>query len=297
MVKLTVFGDLHYDELPNGKRQLDNLMEHIARVKPDFIVSLGDLCKPTDDNKKIVIERLDSLGIPVYHTIGNHETDDCELEKAIDFLSMESPYYSFEYEDLKFIVLNTCYFSNNDKEIQYYGRNYREENSLYPIIPKDEIEWLNKEIREGKKSIIFSHHSLINDYRDRGVSNRKEIQKIFDDNDNVILCMNGHDHGDDYKNKDGISYYTVNSSGYVWCGFQIWNSEELNEKYGYTNGFLFYEDVLYVDVEIDEGTIRITGVTGKYESVTPEDVELNDYVWNGVSIKPQTSSVTIKLKE
>ena len=145
----------------------------------------------------------------------------------------------------------------------------------------------NNKVRISQKTLSFSQITDI----------QVPFEKIFDDNDNVILCMNGHDHGDDYKNKNGVPYYTVNSSGYVWCGFQIWDSEKLNEKYGYTNGFLFYEDVLYVDVEIDMETIRITGVTGKYESVTPEDVELNDYVWNGVSIKPQTSAVTIKINQ
>jgi len=34
---------------------------------------------------------------------------------------------------------------------------------------------------------------------------------------------------------------------------------------------------------------------GEYLSVTPEDVELYDYKWNGVSVKPRTSSHTIRL--
>ena len=36
---------------------------------------------------------------------------------------------------------------------------------------------------------------------------------------------------------------------------------------------------------------------GDYLSVTPDDVELHDYKWNGVSIRAQTSSKVIsKLK-
>ena len=47
------------------------------------------------------------------------------------------------------------------------------------------------------------------------------------------MCMNGHDHGDDFKMVEGVPYYTVNSAGYVWCGFQMMGSEALRVKYGY----------------------------------------------------------------
>lgn len=296
MVKYTVFGDLHYDELPDGDKQIDELISHIRAANPDFIVSLGDLCEPISSNKGRVLDKFNSLGVPVYHTIGNHETDHCDLSDVLDFFSMKLPYYSFEYDNIKFIVLNSCYFSNNGQESAYFGRNYRSDNSIYPILPKTEMEWLENELSDGKKYIIFSHHSLINDFRDRGISNRKEIRKLFKNKD-VLLCMNGHDHGDDFKNIDGIPYYTVNSAGYVWCGFQIMSSEELLEKYGYLNGCLFYKKALSVNVEIDDSEIRIIGMDGEYLSVTPDDIGLNDYLWNGVSIKPQTSSIVIKLEK
>lgn len=110
----------------------------------------------------------------------------------------------------------------------------------------------------------------------------------------VLLCMNGHDHGDEYTVVDGIPYYTVNSATYVWCGAQIQSSEKLREKYDYLRGMLLYKQALYVDVEIDNEEIRIQGMKGDYLSVTPEDIELYDYRWNGVSIKAQTSSKVIK---
>ena len=52
-----------------------------------------------------------------------------------------------------------------------------------------------------------------------------------------------------------------------------------------------------VDVEIDDNEIRIKGMNGDYLSVTPDDVELYDYKWNGVSIKAQTSSKVISRGE
>ena len=110
----------------------------------------------------------------------------------------------------------------------------------------------------------------------------------------MLLCMNGHDLGDVFAVVDDIPYYTVNSATYVWCGSQIASSEKLKEKYGYLHGMLLYKQALYVDVEIDDNEIRIHGMEGDYLSVTPEEVELYDYRWNGVSIKAQTSSRVIK---
>ena len=292
MIKFTVFGDLHYDELPNGDKQIEELIEHTKAATPKFMVSLGDLCDVIDANKERVLDKFNSLRIPIYYTIGNHETDSCSLASTLKFLSMKSAYYSFEFDDIKFIVLNSCYFQRESQDIAYLGRNYREENSVYPILPKAELEWLKEELSDGKKYVIFSHHSLVNDFRDRGIFNREEIRKLFEGKE-ILLCMNGHDHGDDFKTMEGIPYYTVNSAGYVWCGFQIMNSEELLEKYGYLKGFLFYKHALYVDVEIDDSQIRICGIDGEYLSVTPDDVGLGTYIWNGVSIKPHTSSVVI----
>lgn len=193
----------------------------------------------------------------MYHIIGNHETDACYLDEALEFLSLKLPYYSFKYGEIKFIVLNSCYSS-----------------------------------KDGQKYIIFSHHSLINEFRDRGIHNRTEIRNLFKDKD-VLLCMNGHDHGDGFAVVDNIPYYTLNSATYVWCGSHIVSSDALQEKYGYLHGMLLYKQALCVDVEIDDEEIRIKGMDGDYLSVTPDDVELHDYKWNGVSIKAQTSSKVI----
>ena len=126
MIKFTVFGDLHYDELPNGDKQIEELIEHTKAANPKFMVSLGDLCDVIDANKERVLDKFNSLGIPIYHTIGNHET--------------------------------SCYFQKEGQDIAYLGRNYREENSVYPILPKAELEWLKEEFLIGKKSenILYS---------------------------------------------------------------------------------------------------------------------------------------------
>ena len=161
-------------------------------------------------------------------------------------------------------------------------------------MPQGQLNWLREELNDHKKHIVFSHHSFSNEFAKRGVQNRDTIQNMFSAK-NVLLCMNGHDHGDAVIQKNGTTYYTVNSSSNVWIGSQIDSSETLKEKYGHLNGILTYKEPFAVIVEIDDSKIKINGVEGEYQSVTPEDIGLDNYQWNGVSILPKASSWEINM--
>lgn len=293
MIKFLVFSDLHYDEVGDADKRIEELLSSARKRELDFIVSLGDLCNPISGNKK-VLERFNSLGIPFYTVIRNHETDNCKLSEILDFFSLKNPYYSVVCNGYKLIFLNTCYLRNDEKEEVYYKRNFKCNSAVYPIVPAEEIRWLQEELSEGMKCIIFSHHSFINDFPKRGINNREEIRKNFVKKQ-VLLCVNGHDHGDAYSFVDGISYLTINSANYAWLGNQIASSEVLQEKYSYLHGMLQYKQAMSAYIKIDDSEIRICGMDGEYLSVTPDDIELHDYRWNGVSVKPQISSHLIKL--
>ena len=102
-------------------------------------------------------------------------------------------------------------------------------------------------------------------------------------------------HGDDYSIADGIPYMTVNSANYAWLGSRIASSKELMDKYSYLHGMVQYKQAMSAYVENDDREIRITGMDTEYLSVTPDDIGLPDYMWNGVSIRPRISSHLIKL--
>ena len=294
MIQFLVFSDLHYDDAEDGDKRIDNILANAKSRQLDFIVSLGDLCKPIPSNRK-VLEKFNSLGVPFYPAIGNHETDDADLNAITEFYSIKAPYYSAEYGNYKLIFLNTCYLAENGTEKPFYKRNFKSISALYPIVPMDEIRWLRNELNDGKKCIIFSHHSFANAFPNRGVSNKSMMQELFREN-SVLLCLNGHDHGDSFACVDGVSYMTVNSANYAWLGTQIAGSKTLSEKYSYLHGMLQYTQAMSAYIEIDDREIRIIGEEGSYLSVTPGDIELHDYQWNGVSVKPRISSHHITLK-
>lgn len=294
MIRFLVFSDLHYDDTADGDKRIDHILAKAGGKQLDFIVSLGDLCKPVAANRK-VLEKFNSLGVPFYPVIGNHETDEADLSAITEFYSLSAPYYSVVYGSYKLIFMNTCYLVENGAEKAYYKRNFKHGTSVHPIVPMDEIRWLQEELEAGTKCIIFSHHSFVNEFMKRGVSNKSTIQELFREK-SVLLCLNGHDHGDSFACVDGVSYMTVNSANYAWLGTQIASSKTLMEKYSYLHGMLQYAQAMSAYIEIDDHEIRIFGEEGSYLSVTPDDIELYDYKWNGVSVEPRISSHCIGLK-
>ena len=294
MIKFLVFSDLHYDDVEDGDKRIDNILTNARDRQLDFIVSLGDLCKPVAANRK-VLEKFNSLGVPFYPVIGNHETDEADLSAISEFYSLNATYYSVVYGRYKLIFLNTCYLLENGTEKAYYKRNFKNSSSVYPVVPMDEIRWLQEELESETQCIVFSHHSFVNDFMKRGVYNKSTILELFREKP-VLLCLNGHDHGDSFACVDGVSYMTVNSANYAWMGTQIASSKTLMEKYSYLHGMLPYAQAMSAYIEIDDHEIRIFGEEGSYLSVTPDDIELYDYKWNGISVEPRISSHCIGLK-
>ena len=294
-IRFLVFSDLHYDTVKDGDERIGKIIKKVKENQLDFCISLGDFCEPVLENERLVSSFLQTK-VPIYYTIGNHETDRHHLDEILVFYDMKSPFYSFELENYKFIVLNTCFYNKDGVEEAFYENNYKVKGSVYPILPQEQLNWLRDELNDHKKHIVFSHHSFSNEFAKRGVQNRDTIQNMFSAK-NVLLCMNGHDHGDAVIEKNGTTYYTVNSSSNVWIGSQIDSSETLKEKYGHLNGILTYKEPFAVIVEIDDSKIKINGVEGEYQSVTPEDIGLDNYQWNGVSILPKASSCEVNMKE
>ena len=293
MIRFLVFSDLHYDDTPDGDKRLAEILTKAHSRQLDFIVSLGDLCDPSPENREI-LDKFLSLGLPFYPVIGNHETDEHSLSEITDFYSLNAPYYSVIHGDYKLIFMNTCYLLKSNTEQPYFKRNFKHDAVEYPIVPADEINWLKNELDCEMKCIIFSHHSFVNEFAKRGVSNKSVIQKLFRQN-SVPLCLNGHDHGDNFSCIGDTSYMTINSANYAWLGAQIASSETLKAKYSYLHGMLQYTTAMSAYVEADEHEIRIFGEEGSYLSVTPDDIALHDYKWNGVSIKPQISSHRVRV--
>lgn len=313
MVKFLGFGDLHYDYATKGDERIREILTRARNENVEFIVSLGDVVAPFPQYAH-VIEAFRNAGVPVYHVLGNHDVK-VNLEDTMNFLGLESPWYSFVKDGVKFIFLDSCYEKRGDKEVSF--PETRGENVKYPLIPREELAWLEKELSDGMKYVIFSHHSLTNEFRNRAVWNRQEVFELFKGKQ-VLLCMNGHDHGEDFKLLDHVPYYTMNSAFGPWIGVPN-DDPVIKEKYAYLYGYVPYDRALSAvvtitdvsdracktDARADDAmsgaghgiTVRIDGMLAEYEAVTPAELGLEKPRWNGVSIEPKASSVSISFTD
>ena len=298
MIKFLAFTDLHYDYATQGDERIRQILDRAKTEKVDFIVSLGDITAPFEEYDH-VLKKVNSAGIPVYHVLGNHDVK-VDLQKTMDFLGLEKPYYSFTQGNVKFLILNSCYFRQGNEEHSF--PEVKGEGVDSPIIPKEEIEWLKKELEEDKDYVIFSHHSFTNPFRNRAVRNRQEIFELLKGK-SILLCMNGHDHGEGFQVIDQVPFYTLNSAFAPWIGIPG-GDPKLAEKYAYLHGYVPYDRALSAVVTIESeadrkhsGVIKIEGMQGDYEAVTPEELGLLEPKWNGVSVEPNASSYVISFHE
>jgi len=300
-ITFTVFSDLHYDHIHDGYSRLQNFIDGVKNENLDFVIQLGDFAYPIDENS-FLHEKIRETGVPFYSVLGNHDTDSYSRDTVMRFLGMKSSYYSFSIGNVRFIVLDSCFINTENGCIPYLKRNYDKLNDKYPYIPNDEIEWLKNELNSDRQYfVIFSHHSLENDFQKRGIFNRLEIQEIINEinetDKRVLLCMNGHDHGEHVEKIGKTYYYSLNSMSYIWVGPQYEHfdySKETHAKYPYLKDLVLYEDGLYALVTIfEDGNFEIKGMEGAYDNVSPQSLGIGDR-WNGRNINPSVSSVVSK---
>lgn len=299
-VKFAVFADLHYDHIHDGAERLQNFITKVKDKQLDFVIQLGDFCVPKEENEFLLHMLLD-IGKPVYHVIGNHDSDVVQRDEVMKFLNLDNSYYSFKKGNIKFIVLDTCFIKTDEGYEPYYKRNYNKTKDAYPVLPEEQLKWLENELTDSSDYyVIFSHHSFENDFAKRGVHNKAEvtalINRINDTGRKVLLCINGHDHGDSLEKIGQTHYFGLNSMSYIWVGPEHEHfsySEEIHRQYPFIKDLVLYKDGLYAIVTITEkGGINIEGINGHYQNVSPRELGLGDR-WNGRSVLPIVTSLKI----
>ncbi|NMM54102.1 metallophosphoesterase family protein [Paenibacillus aquistagni] len=268
-------------------KRLEAFVDRANKADADFIIQLGDLCYPTEENR-ILLRALDRFAKPKYHLLGNHD--------MLNWLGMDRDYYSFICKDVHFIKLDTNYIKHGDKVIPCSHRNNKIMKGEYPYLPEEQVAWLEKEIAESVYPIvIFSHHSLENSFRNRGIANRNTVQDIIaretQKGKDILACMNGHDHADSVEKVDSILYITVNSISYKWFGFQSYPfSEEIQANYPDLPDIILHEQPLSSLIVIhDNNDIEIQGMEGGYQDHFSPSA-LGIHAWDGRAVSASIQS-------
>lgn len=296
MLKFAVFTDLHYDHIPDGQKRVSEFIEDLKQNPVDFIINLGDFLMPTDENRRI-LSQFDLLNIPVHHVLGNHDADHHPRQDYLEFLQMKRSYYSFTVENVTFIALDTSHIKTDNGYIPFDRKNYRALDGIYPVLPEEQIVWLQKELDMAQeKVVILSHHSLENPFGNRGVQNRQAIQEILMASGKKIYCLNGHDHANSYHQMDSVHFMTINAMSYIWLGSQCHlkpYAPNLYDSYPWLHDIVLYDQPLYGIVTINTEGFHLEGRDGGYRTISLKDLGLSDH-WNGRILSSSVNTLLIK---
>jgi 3',5'-cyclic AMP phosphodiesterase CpdA len=273
--RMGVCADLHHDLIKDGPERLQQFITEMNKVKPDFILQMGDFCVPKPENQAIM-DIWNQFKGPKYHVIGNHDVDGgFNHDQVVSFWNAKGKYYSFDTNGYHFVVLNA-----NEKrppgEIKGYPRS----------ILQEQLNWMKQDLDTTKLPVIvFCHQGIDNDMD--GVYEGDMIRVAFERANQkagfkkVRLVLSGHNHENYLNTYNNIHYLQINSMSYQFYHL----------KQGYD--FALTKDPLWAFITVyDDGTIEVKGRQSSYINPKSAD-ELRDY--DGYPTDPTISDRIIKV--
>jgi len=240
--------------------RLGVFVERMNNVGVDFILQLGDFCRPYERNRPF-LDIWNRFAGPRHHVLGNHDMDGgFTHEQTMAYWQMPVKYHSFDAQGYHFVVLD-----GNDKKqdpapgyARYIGTKQR--------------DWLETDLAETElPTFLFSHQSL---EHPGGVENHVVVRAILEAANKqagwqkVVAAFSGHHHIDYYKTISDIHYVQINSMSYYWVG-EKYKHERYDQATEQANPWLKYpipyRDPLYAIATVrPDGRLEIEGTRSQF---------------------------------
>jgi len=292
-LKFGLCTDVHKDIMHDADLRLKAFIEEASEMELDFIIQLGDFCRPYDYNLGFM-SIWNSFSGKKYHVLGNHDMDGgFTREQVVEYWNAEGRYYSFDTEGYHFIILD-----GNDKDPSPNGPS-----GYARFFGKEQLRWLENDLQNTElPTVIFSHQGLDNDLG--GIFNATQSRLVLERANEragfqkVQLVFSGHHHQDYYNRINGIHYLQINSMSYQWLGedfLHIRYSEEVDKSYPWIKYTVPYKDPIWAVAEISpDHTFHLYGKKTEFVGPSPEElgVDMDKF---GYPIVPCISDKEIKL--
>ena len=302
-MKFLMFSDFHcYPGVFKAGTPEDlRMLQHRAVEEScAFLLHAGDLCH----GPELVPELMavcDDSPLPLYHCLGNHDTDSTSLARTLECYHMPGGYYFFDEGGYRFIICDPNYYLLDGEYIHFDLGNYYAHNALRHHMPPEQLAWLEKTITASPwPCILVSHESF--ERETSGVQNYADVRRIINEANrrkphSVLLCINGHNHRDNLRILDGVCYWDLNSTSYDWIDVpHRLYPEELYEQYRLIGNTVIYNDLLYAIVELEDTTIRIRGMeSSMYLGVSRQHTDNPLLDAMGRPVSPTIQSVCLTL--
>ncbi len=261
-LRIGFITDLHHLQFGQSEdMRMKIFMDEVVKTSPDFIIQCGDFCRPKGSEN--IMKEWNRFNGPKYHVLGNHDMDVCNKETIMKLWGMEKRYYSFDQNGFHFVIIDRNFLKQDDGNlVDYNTDNFGPAPSpKRNFSDKEQLEWLKQDLESAKYPVIVFMHQpvFITDFYNE-IGNADEILQIFDDanfnatkngSGKVAAVFMGHDHDDRYGERNGVHYFIINSSTYVYADGQPF----------------YFEEPLYAFINLDpKGTLSIEGKNTKYKN-------------------------------
>lgn len=302
-MKFLMFSDLHYypgvfygDDLEIAR----SLIRRAEENQCEFILHAGDLCHGPGLVPELMA-LLDASPVPVYHCLGNHDTDKTPLLETLAAYHMPAGHYFFDHGDYRIIVMDPNHCIVDGEYIHYDMGNYYAIPQTRDATPPEQLDWLAKTIDTAPgRCVIVSHSSY---EREDNAREYREFQRIVRTANEkspgkVLLVMNGHLHHDHRAIVDNVLYWDVNSVNYEWVEGEPHTGypEEFCKRWSLMDHILCYTDPLSAVVTLEGAAIRIEGSRSEMLlGVNREHIGKRVLDSAGRSVRPEIQSCRITL--
>ncbi len=223
-VSFGIVTDAHYAEnAPRGTRfykesvaKMTECVDFMNVKKVDFLIELGDFKDQGDPaNEKETLNYLEAIEQifqhfrgPRYHVLGNHDVDSISKEQFLTHventgISSLSNYYSFDLNELHFVVLDANYKADGS-DYDHGNFDWTDTN-----ISQKELDWFKKDLAISSKPVIVFVHQQLDGKGSHSVKNAAEVRQIMQESKKVNAVFQGHNHAGHYSYIEGIHYYTL----------------------------------------------------------------------------------------
>jgi 3',5'-cyclic AMP phosphodiesterase CpdA len=292
-LKFALCADVHKDIMHDADSRLKAFVEESTEKELDFIIQLGDFCRPYDYNQGFM-SIWNSFPGKIFHVIGNHDMDGgFTREQVVEYWNMDDRFYSFDLKGYHFIVLDGNDVDPSPGRPAGYAR----------FIGREQLSWLEKDLElTDLPTFVFCHQGLDNDLG--GIFNATQSRLVLEKANEragfqkVQVVFSGHHHQDYHNHINGIHYLQINSMSYQWLGdkFQhIRYSEEVDKDYPWIKYTAPYKDPIWARVEVSPDNILLFyGKKTRYVGPSPEELGVDLYNY-GYPVVPYISDKELRL--
>ncbi|MCF3944055.1 metallophosphoesterase family protein [Oceanobacillus alkalisoli] len=202
-MRIAVFGDLHYPELPFQDKQMEQIrnqfyeqfFQRLFQIEADYYVSIGDLTNyGTNRELEDVYHFIRKYDKHFIHVLGNHDVYGNRKEDVLT-ITGQTRYQAISTNHATLAFLDTT----RDQDLENWGGT----------LETNQLTWLENVVKDSGllPLLIFGHHPVHQTTKNSerpylSIDAEIPIQEVLQKKTGTGIYINGHNHSNSIIEKD-----------------------------------------------------------------------------------------------